>query len=129
MTRYLDTTFLIDLLRGIPAAVQKSHRFKDAGEVLAVPAPCIAELVRGLAGTSRRSRGAAEALLAQLDVGPLDSAAARRAGTVAAETARRGDEVSMVDCLVAGVVLEGDGTLVTRDADFGRMPGLSVETY
>ncbi len=129
MTRYLDTTFLIDLLRGVPAAVRKSLLFKDSGEVLAVPAPCVAELVRALAQSSERSRGAAEALLSQLEVGSVDSVAARLAGTVAAETAHRGGEVGMVDCLVAAVVLADQGTLVTRDADFGRVPDLSVETY
>ena len=94
-----------------------------------MPAPCVAELVRGLAQSSPRSRAVAEALLAELEVRPVDDAGARCAGAVAAETSQRGDEVSMVDCLVAGVVIEGEGTLITRDADFGRVPGLSVETY
>ncbi len=48
---------------------------------------------------------------------------------VAAETGRRGDEVSMLDCLVAAIVIANEGVLVTRDSDFGRVPGLSTESY
>lgn len=129
MTRYLDTTFLVDLLRGVTPAVDKSLQFKESQETLATPSPCVAEIVRGIAHSSPRIRESAEHLLGQLDIRPLDGRAARLAGTVAAETSRRGEEVNLVDCLVAAIVLSDEGVLVTRDSDFSRVPGLHVETY
>jgi tRNA(fMet)-specific endonuclease VapC len=125
----LDTTFLIDLLRGAPAAVSQARSIQEAQVVLATPAPCVTELIRGLSKATPRTREAAHLLLDQLEVLPLDKEAARKSGDIAAETTLRGQEVSTVDCLIAGIVVVSRGTLVTRDQDFARIPGLSIETY
>lgn len=45
--RYLDTTFTVDLLRGVTPAVNESLQFKESREFLATPAPCVAEVMRG----------------------------------------------------------------------------------
>lgn len=127
--RFLDTSFLVDLLRGAPAAVRKAKLLQESTDLLGTPSPCVAELLRGLRHASARNRAEAEALLDQLEIAPLDERAARRAGEAAAETSGRGREVAMVDCLVAGVVLSAEGSLVSRDVDFARIPGLSIETY
>ncbi|EQD73301.1 protein containing PilT protein [mine drainage metagenome] len=126
--RFLDSTFLIDLLAGDPDAARLARAFQVSGERLATPAPCVAELLRGVRRTGKGLQPT-EDLLAQLEVVPLDERAARRAGEIAAQTAARGREVAMMDCLVAGVAISLDGTLVSRDSDFARIAGLTLETY
>lgn len=128
-TRCLDSTLLIDLLRGSRAAVQRTQTLQESGELLKTAAPCVAELLRGVHFSGKKLREAAEGLLNQLEVLPVDERAARRAGEFAAETARRGREVGLIDCLVAAVTIVDEAILVTRDSDFARIPGLSIETY
>ena len=126
--RYLDSTFLIDLLAGDPDAGRLAGALRASAERLATPAPCVAELLRGVHRAGKGLR-ATDELLAQLEVVPLDERAARRAGEIATQTAARGREVAMMDCLVAGIVIASDGTLVSRDSDFARIGGLTLETY
>lgn len=47
MTRILDTSFLIDLLRGSPGALQKANQFDSDGEALSISAPVQAEFLDG----------------------------------------------------------------------------------
>ncbi len=127
--KLLDTSFLIDLLAGVPAAGRKAKALHAEGALVGVPAPCVAELLRGVLRGGGKGLDAAEALLGELEVAPLDESSARRAGQLAAETSARGLEVAMVDALIAGIALEVDGEIVSRDSDFHRIPGLRLETY
>jgi tRNA(fMet)-specific endonuclease VapC len=124
-----DASFLIDLLRGVPAAVQKASDFEARGQLLAIPAPCVAELVRGASIGSSRERERTEELIDTLEILPLDSRSALIAGKIAAESTNRGQEVPLLDCLIAAIAQLAEATLITRDRDFARIPGLTVETY
>jgi tRNA(fMet)-specific endonuclease VapC len=128
-TRILDSTLLIDLLSGDPHASKKVGELQESGDLLRTASPCVAEIVRGVRFANPKQREAAEGLLSQLEVLPVDERAARRAGDISAETAHRGCAVGLVDCLIAGVALMEEATVVTRDTDFARVPGLTIETY
>lgn len=127
--RCVDSSFVIDLLRGLPAAVARAAELDAEGQVVALPAPCVPEVVRGghLAGPREVRR--TEQLLAQFEILPLDLAAAHTAGRIAVECDARGTRVPMLDCLIAGIVREHHAPLISRDSDFARIPGLLVETY
>jgi len=47
MVRVLDTSFLIDLLRGHRGAAGKAETFDSEGELVAIPAPVLAEFLDG----------------------------------------------------------------------------------
>ncbi|MGA7923184.1 MAG: type II toxin-antitoxin system VapC family toxin [Thermoplasmata archaeon] len=127
--RALDSSFVIDLLRSVPVAVSKAAEFDGTGEIIAIPSPCVAEVVRGAQLSGRREARRTEEFLGQLEVLPLDAPAAHLSGLIAAECGERGREVPLLDCLIAGIVRVHRATLVTRDADFSCVPGLVVETY
>ncbi len=127
--RCLDASFLIDLLRSVPSAVTKAAELGRLGETLATPASCVAEVLRGANLGSRREARRTEELLAQLDVLPIDLSVAREAALISVECDRRGIAVPLMDCLVAAAARTQHAPLVTRDADFARIPGLLVETY
>jgi tRNA(fMet)-specific endonuclease VapC len=124
-----DSSFLIDLMRGAPAAIRKAEGIQESGHSLAVPAPCVAELIRGSLLAKGRNRGLTQELLENLEVLPLDFPAAQAAGEMAAETASRGNSVPLLDCMIAAIARNAELTLLTRDPDFARIPGLSIETY
>jgi predicted nucleic acid-binding protein len=126
MTRYvLDTTFVIDALRGDPAAINRFTRIFDEGDVAAVN-----EIVACEAWTGARSDDDPElaALLAAVDFVQPGPDAPRRAGRWRDAARRRGHVLSLADALVAAAA-EPDGTVLTRNArDFALTP-VRVESY
>ena len=58
---------------------------------------------------------AVNTLLAALIVIPLDGVSAKRAAEVRTELEKKNAVIGMADSLVAGICLERDGTLITRN--------------
>lgn len=76
---------------------------------------------------SRRETTAVEALLNALDVFSLDPPAARRASEVRRALESKGQTIGMADSLIAGICLERDGILLTRNVKhFSRVDGLTL---
>lgn len=60
---------------------------------------------------------------------PLDSEAARRAADIRQALESVGQGIGTADYLIAGIALSKSAILLTRNqADFGRVPGLSLGT-
>jgi len=74
---------------------------------------------------SRREEESVDALLDALDVFALDSSAARRAAEVRRTLESKGQAIGMADSLIAGICLERDGVLLTRNVKhYSRVDGL-----
>jgi tRNA(fMet)-specific endonuclease VapC len=74
---------------------------------------------------SRREEVSVDALLDALDVFALDSSAARRAAEVRRTLESKGQAIGMADSLIAGICLERDGVLLTRNVKhYSRVDGL-----
>ncbi len=127
--RCLDATYLMDYLEGDPAAVGKMREWSNSGERLSVPAPAVAETLLGAYFEGGRSLREALGLVEGLEVLPIDAPVAAEAARLGAEQLRRGTTVGTVDLLIAAAARLHQGVLVTRDAAFGRIAGLAVETY
>lgn len=127
-----DTTFLIDLARHDPGALAKAKTLESAGELLRVPAPALYELWEGIERSRHPARELAsvEALLEDFFLLPLEPRHAKRAGTVSGVLTRKGTPVDDIDLLLAGMALEEDLPILTRNLrDFRRVPDLRLETY
>jgi len=129
LARCLDTSFLIDVLRGHPGAVAKAKLFDSEGEVLFLPAPVVAEFLDGAYHVGGSYLREALGLVGGRDVLPLDSESGVLAGRLRAELRRQGTPLPMLDVMIAAVCLTHHHVLVSRDADFARIPGLAVESY
>lgn len=111
----LDSTVLIDHLRGRPAA-ERVERLAEAGDVAATTAVNVEEIVRGLRPTEAAS---AEALFAGLVILPLGVEQGQQAGKWRREYAARGITLSQADCLIAAAALLAGAELATGNpADF-----------
>lgn len=132
--KVLDTTFLIDVLRNVPAAIDRLRRLEAEGS-LATTEIVAYELYHGIQHLGRRRReteaARIEELLAQTDVFGFDRRSAIRAAELSGELRRRGHGIGIVDLLIAAAALSlGAEAIVTRDASsFARVDGLRVETY
>ena len=121
----LDSTVLIDFLRGRPA-IGRVARLRASGEIPATTAINVEEIVRGL---RTEETEAASALFDGLVVLPIDTAAAWQAGHWRRDYASRGVTLFQADCLVAAATFTQRATLVTGNPKDFPMVGLSVEHW
>ena len=97
MLHLLDSTILIDFLRGRPAA-QRVGALLHAGDIVATSAINVEEIIRGMRPSES---DILERLIAGLVVIPIDEPVARRGGRWRAEYAARGATLHQADCLIA----------------------------
>ncbi|MFI5414508.1 MAG: PIN domain-containing protein [Candidatus Lutacidiplasmatales archaeon] len=125
----LDSTFLIDLLRGVPAAVVRLEQLEKHREPRCVTPPAATEVMVGAHGFGGSSLRAAEDLVQSLQWLEFDWESCRLAGRIEADLIARGEPMSASDLFNAAVSLRHGQRLLTRDRGFARVPGLKVETY
>lgn len=119
-----DTDVLIDFLRDHRPMADRIALELESNS-FATTAITEFELRSGV--RSARQATAVEALLAALDTFALSSAAAKRAGEVRRDLESKGQMIGMADCLIAGICLERDAILLTRNVKhFSRVDGLRL---
>lgn len=128
----LDTSLLIDITRDDPDA-QRAARGALPGGAVTTEINAFELYVGAHEGGQPvlRKMEAAETALRGLDVLPLTHAAALKAAEMVSLLRSRGQEIGALDVLIAATALtHGVHTIVTADAgDFGRIPGIRVESY
>lgn len=125
----MDTSFVIDLLRGDPGALEKAERIEEDQGAAVIAAPALAEVMLGayLAGGTRLKR--ALQILESFAVTDTNAAVALEAASIGAELLRRGAPLPLPDLLIAASARAAGSTLLSRDEGFSRVPGLAVERY
>lgn len=124
----LDATFLLDYLDGETAAGDFLEPRRD--RPFFAPAHVLYEAYRGGARTAGRDgvERVAEAL-DWIEPLPFTEPAAREAALVEAELRETGEPINAADVVIAGTCRHNGATLVTRDADFDRVPDLETVEY
>ncbi|HEY7045138.1 MAG TPA: type II toxin-antitoxin system VapC family toxin [Nocardioidaceae bacterium] len=125
MLRVLDSTVLIDYLRGRPA-VERVASMRSRGDTAATTGINVEEVVRGLRDHEME---AAQRLFSGLVVLPIDARAGWRAGTWRREFAARGVTLWQADCLLAATAMVHGATLVTGNPKDFPMEGLDVDHW
>jgi tRNA(fMet)-specific endonuclease VapC len=129
----LDTSALIDVLRGDEAVLRATDRLEQAGNLPVLSTVAMFEVLSGVEYTrSRIERIRLETLLSRIRIEPFDQESARRAAQLRGEFLREGDSPGAPDVMIAGQALAGGHMLVTRDAQLGRVAeafGLRVVRY
>ncbi|MBO8182572.1 MAG: PIN domain-containing protein [Archaeoglobus sp.] len=67
--------------------------------------------------------------MGRLRIAPFTITSARIAGEIECNLREKGENVNIMDVLIAAVVMEKDSTLVTRDEGYKQIEGLKVEFY
>jgi hypothetical protein len=117
----LDTTVLIDLLRGRPDAQRRLRALRSGGDDVYACAINVEEIVRGLAP---REEAAARRLVEGLRIAPLDGEAGWRAGEWRRTYAKRGRTLSQADCLIAAAAAAVGAVVATGNAKDFPMAGV-----
>jgi len=128
----LDTSVLIDVLRGDKPTLAAIDRLEGRGMVPILSTVAVFEVLSGIEFTKSRSeRAKIEILLRQIPLEPFDLDAARRSGEIRAELQRSGKTPGAPDVMIAGHALAAGHTLLTSDralAAAGESLGLATVT-
>jgi predicted nucleic acid-binding protein len=122
----IDTTVVIDLLRGRDDAIARLRALREAGDSAYVCAITVEETVRGL---RPRERDGAQRLFAGLRLVPLGESEGWQAGEWRRHYASRGRTLAQADCLVAAAAVSIGGRLATANKKDFPMPELMVEHW
>ena len=121
----LDSTVLIDSLRGRPAADRVAGLRRRGGE----PWTCAISVEEIWRGLRPDEEPVARRLFTGLRIAPLGVTEGSLAGTWRRQFAERGITLHQADCLIAAAALGIDAALATANiADF-PMPELTVEHW
>lgn len=127
MTVLLDTSFLIDLLSGQPAARSLAGAVREPA---AVSSLSFYELLYAVASSKKAAR--VEALAEDYAVLPVDFDVCLLAASIQRALRSAGEMIPVLDALLAATAVLADARIVTRDEHFGKIPGqfgLRVQTY
>lgn len=127
--KVLDTTFLIDVLRG----EKETLRILNSKEPLLTTQINMYEVIRGLFIRKVTPSKFREIIETFDDVRllSLDNRAIIKSAEISAQLIKRGTTISDCDCMTAGIALSnGVNTIVTRNAEhFKRINEVKVESY
>lgn len=128
----LDTTVLVDIIRGDKAAREGIAAREGRGELLWVPTPVLHELWEGIerGDWPEKERQRVAAVLERYTILAFDAKHAAASGTISGALIRHGEMIDPVDAQIAGVARSESRAVLTRNVrHFKRVAGLDVETY
>jgi len=123
----LDTDVLIDFLRGERKIVEVIKTLEEEHELLTTSIN-IFELYYGAYRTGKdKNVKAVDELANRLEILRLTERSAKISGKILAELESEGKVIDFRDILIAGIVMENDVTLFTRNKKhFQRVKGLKL---
>ena len=127
----LDTSFLVDLMRGQEEALDALARIEEEYHDLSTTVVNLLELFRGAYLSERREENIAKVIeiVENLDTVGIVWDTYPIYGALSATLKDKGIPVNEFDVVIAALVLGTDGILVTRDQHFRNIPGLEVIGY
>ena len=127
----LETSFVVDFLKGDEDAVSKMQSLIDEDVPYEITTPTIFELWGGLVNLEKPEKELQRitSLLGGIVIFPLDDESAKIAGNVDGQLVKRGLKIDTEDSMIAGIAIKNNKKVLTRDKHFDRIEGLKVEEY
>jgi tRNA(fMet)-specific endonuclease VapC len=125
MKYLLDTTWIVEYLRGNAEVISKVQELQEEG--LAVSIISVAELYEGVfrSNNPTANEQALKDLLSATTVLDITQEICRVYGEEKAKLLQKGSVIGALDLLIAATALHHSLTLLTADHDFERIEGLS----
>ena len=124
----LDTSILVNFLRGDKTTVKTLGAYRKKKQSAGISVVSLAEIEVGFHRRrfSKSARDTLEKLISQsgLAIYPFDTAVVAVYGRLQAKLLDRGMGLSGFDGVIAATAQAHDLSLMTRDNDFRRVPGL-----
>ncbi|MDS0284498.1 PIN domain-containing protein [Haloarcula onubensis] len=132
----VDTSFILDIIDGVEAAVEKERELEAESVPLVIPSMTVLELYIGVGkvATTRDERQKVEAVLDSYPLIDMTPSISRRAGRLLGERMAAADDgegpgLGKGDAAIAATALERDEPVLAADSHFGTIPGVTHESY
>ncbi len=127
----LETSFLIDLVRGSQEIVELKNELNRSEARLTIASPSLMELWSGalLRKVSDAQMHRIAELATAFQILPFDAETAKEAGEIEAALIKKGMQIQTEDIMIAAIAMTHGEKLVTRDSDFARIDGLRLLKY
>lgn len=125
-----DTSFIVDLMRRDHGALSCYREFEEQGTMLLTTGISALELYKG-AFVSKNSNNLTKVktILELFIVLPVDETIYEAFGRMSAGLYMQGNPIGDFDEVIAAIALCNDGSIITRDHHFEKIPGLKVIAY
>lgn len=127
----LDTSFIIDVMRGNRAALTRLSNLEDDDDLLCTTSLNALELFRGAYLSPKKDEKIAKVrrILDQLLVLPITEETYDIYGAISAALISKGLQIGDFDEIIAAIAISHDARIITRDQHFDRLPMLKVMHY
>ena len=128
----LDTSFVIDLLKGKKEVKEIKDKIDSTDELISIPSPVIMELISGayLSDKVKLEKEKIVKFLIKTKVIDFDNKSAFLAGEIEAKLIKNGETIETKDIMIASICIENDETLITRNKKhFENIPDLKFEVW
>jgi len=132
----VDTSFVLDILDDVDAAVSKERELEADGVPLVIPSMTVLELYIGVGkvANTEDERQQVETILDAYPLVDMTPRIARRAGRLLGErtTETAGEEgpgIGKGDAAIAATAIERDEPVLAADGHYGTVPGVTLERY
>lgn len=128
----LDTSFIIDLLRGQEKAVKKIKVLEAESTATNISSPSIFELFVGISLTKKPASEKKRIMdvLESWGTLTLDCECAARGGVIHGQLIKEGQPIDPEDSMIAAIAIVHGETLLTKNTKhFSRVPDLKIEEY
>ena len=132
----VDTSFILDVIDDVEAALRKERELEAEGVPLVVSAMTVLELYIGVGNVAdtRKERRQVEVIFDSYPLVDMTPSISRRAGRLlgermAAADTGEGPGIGKSDAAVAATALERDEPVLAGDRHFGTITGVEFETY
>jgi len=132
----VDTSFILDIIDGVEAALEKERELEAANVPLVIPSMTVLELYIGVGkiANTREERQTVEAVLDSYPLVDMTPSISRRAGRLLGERMADADDgegpgIGKGDAAIAATAIERDEPVLAGDSHFGTIPGVTHESY
>lgn len=132
----VDTSFLLDVIGDVDAAVEKERELEAEKVPLIIPSVVVLELYIGVGKVANTSteRRQVDAVLDSYPVVDMTPSISRRAGRLLGERMAttevgEGPGIGKADAAVAATAIERDEPVLSADTHYGDIPLVEHENY
>ena len=128
----LDTSFIIDILRGDERVRDIKGELDKGTESIAVASPTVMEMISGanLSNRQEEEKQKVYEFLSSLVILDLDRDAAIMAGTIEAGLIKKGETIDMEDIMIGAIAKKNNKVLLTKNKKhFEKIKDLRIKSY
>ena len=126
----LDTSVMIDILRGNKDTINKINEMENKNIPLLTSSITVFEIFQGIGFVNENNRDKIYNLFESINILSFDDNSAREAGIIQSDLKRQGKTIDPEDAMIAGIAKINTEIVLTRNKKhFERIPGLKIESY